>query len=81
MIKVSEANLRDIAQAGYAGAASTNRKANEEALMILVSDQCFRLATEQTAAPDAHAPGFSAISASAQPCTRGQPPSFNGLNA
>jgi len=36
---------------------------------------------EQTAAPDAHAPGFSAISASAQPCTRGQPPSFNGLNA
>ncbi|HLN11068.1 MAG TPA: hypothetical protein VK281_19215 [Xanthobacteraceae bacterium] len=51
MIKVSEANLRDIAQAGYAGAASTNRKANEEALMIFISDQCFRLATEQTAAP------------------------------
>ena len=39
-IEVSEADLREIARAGYADAASTNRKAREAAVALFVSDQC-----------------------------------------
>jgi hypothetical protein len=37
--------LRDIARAGYANAASMNRKAREAAVTVFLSDQCFTLAT------------------------------------
>jgi hypothetical protein len=42
-IEVSEADLRDIALAGYAGAASSERNARAQAVAIFVSDQCFGL--------------------------------------
>jgi hypothetical protein len=47
-IEVSEADLREIALRGYAGAASRNRKAREAAVALFVSDQCFNLATDKT---------------------------------
>jgi hypothetical protein len=42
-IEVSEADLRDIALAGYAGAASTDRNARAQAVAMFVSDQSFGL--------------------------------------
>ena len=48
-IEVTESDLLEIARAGYADAASTNRKAREEALMVFVSHQCFKLATDKQA--------------------------------
>jgi hypothetical protein len=42
-IEVSETDLRDIALAGYAGAAWTDRNARAQAVAMFVSDQCFGL--------------------------------------
>jgi hypothetical protein len=42
-IEVSEIDLREIALRGYADAASTDRKAQAQAVAIFVSDQCFGL--------------------------------------
>jgi len=47
-IEVSETDLWEIALAGYADAASTDRKAREAAVAVFVSDECFKLATEKT---------------------------------
>ena len=49
-IEVSEADLRDIALAGYADAASTDRKAQAQAVATFVSDQCFGLRQGSVAA-------------------------------
>jgi hypothetical protein len=42
-IEVSETDLREIALAGYADAASSNRKRQEDAVALFVSDQCVGL--------------------------------------
>ena len=42
-IEVSETDLREIALAGYADAASSNRKRQENAVALFVSDQCVAL--------------------------------------
>ena len=49
-IEVSEIDLREIARAGYADAASTDRKAQAQAVAIFVSDQCFGLRQGSVAA-------------------------------
>ena len=49
-IEVSETDLREIALAGYADAASTDRKAQAQAVAIFVSDQCFGLRQGSVAA-------------------------------
>jgi hypothetical protein len=46
----SEIDLREIALRGYADAASTDRKAEAEAVAIFVSDQCFGLRQGSVAA-------------------------------
>jgi hypothetical protein len=50
MIEVREADLREIALAGYADAASMDRKAQAQAVAIFVSDQCFGLRPGSVAA-------------------------------
>jgi hypothetical protein len=47
---VSEIDLREIARAGYADAASTDRKAEAQAVAIFISDQCFGLRRGSVAA-------------------------------
>jgi hypothetical protein len=47
---VSEIDLREIARAGYADAASTDRKAKAQAVAIFISDQCFGLRRGSVAA-------------------------------
>jgi hypothetical protein len=42
-IEVTKTDLLEIAKAGYPGAASTDRKAREEALRVYISDQCVAL--------------------------------------
>jgi hypothetical protein len=49
-IEVSEIDLREIALRGYADAASTDRKAQAQAVAIFVSDQCFGLRQGSVAA-------------------------------
>ena len=49
-IEVSETDLREIALAGYADAASTDRRARAQAVAIFVSDQCFGLRQGSVAA-------------------------------
>jgi len=49
-IEVSEIDLREVALAGYADAASTDRKARAQAVAIFVSDQCFGLRQGSVAA-------------------------------
>jgi hypothetical protein len=49
-IEVSEGDLRDIALAGYAGAASTDRNAQARAVAMFVSDQCYKLHDRSVAA-------------------------------
>jgi hypothetical protein len=49
-IEVTETDMREIALAGYADAASTDRKAQAQAVAIFVSDQCFGLRQGSVAA-------------------------------
>jgi hypothetical protein len=49
-IEVSETDLREVALAGYADAASTDRKAQAQAVATFVSDQCFGLRQGSVAA-------------------------------
>ena len=49
-IEVSETDLREIALAGYADAASSNRKHQEDAVALFVSDQCVALGKQAVAA-------------------------------